>query len=63
MSKAAEYRGIASKFRREAAQASLPQQRQLALSAADRWDLLAQEMEATIAPSVALARKRPGWHF
>lgn len=63
MDKAIEYRGIAAKFRREAIEAPLPQQRQLALSAAERWETLALEIEAAIAPAVALGGKPAEWAF
>jgi hypothetical protein len=59
--KAAEYRGIAEKFRREAMQAPLPQQRQLALNAAQRWEALAEDIERAIAPTVALRGGRADW--
>lgn len=63
MEKVTEYRALAAMFRHEAKQASLPQQRRLALSAAERWESLALEIEAAIAPGVALGGKRPDWVF
>lgn len=57
------YRGIAAKFRREAMQARLARQRQLALSAAERWEALPVEIERAIPPGVALGGKRPDWSF
>ena len=47
MSKAAEYRGIAAKLRREAERASIPQVRQDHLEAAEKWEAIAQELEAS----------------
>ena len=45
MTKAAEYRGLAAKFRREAEAATLPDVRISSLAAAERWDILADELE------------------
>jgi hypothetical protein len=63
MNKATEYRGIAAKFRDEACRTLLPQQRQLALQAAERWEFLAEELEAAIASSVALGGRPAKWAF
>lgn len=51
MEKAKQYRGIAAKLKREAEKAVLPQVRNLKLSAATRWETLAQEIEVVVAPS------------
>ena len=61
MIKAAEYRAIAAKFRREAMETSLPQKRLRALNAAQRWDELAQEIEVTVAPGAVLGGRRATW--
>ena len=61
MDKVTEYRGIAAKFRREAILSTLPQRRQLALSAAERWESLASDIETAIAPGIALGGKRADW--
>ena len=63
MHKAAEYRGIAAKLRREAMATSLPQQRQLNLSAAQRWEVLAEEIEAVTAPAYPGMSQRSGWVY
>jgi hypothetical protein len=63
MTKAAEYRGIAAKLRRDALAASLPQQRQLNISAAERWDTLAEEIERVTAPAFAALSKRNQWVY
>jgi len=60
MSKAADYRGLARKFRREADEADLPQQREASLRAAERWDILADEMEHT---EGLLKNPAPKWVF
>ena len=61
MRKAIEYRGIAAKLRREAMATSLPQQRQLNLSAAARWEILAEEIEAVTAPAFPSLSQHSGW--
>lgn len=61
MDKAIEYRGFAAKFRLEATESALPQRRQVALTAAERWEALAQEFETAIAPTVALRGRRANW--
>lgn len=63
MPKGAEYRGIAAKLRREAMETSPPQQRQLNLSAAARWEVLADEIEATIAPALPGLKQRSDWVY
>ena len=63
MDKVTEYRSIAAKFRDEAMKCTLPQRRQLALSAAERWDALAADIETAIAPAVALGGRRGDWVY
>jgi hypothetical protein len=47
MSKVDEYRGLAAKFRRDAEAAALPNQRESNLAAAEKWEILASELERT----------------
>lgn len=63
MSKATEYRQLAAKFRQHAHLSSLPQRRQLALAAAERWEALADEAEITAGPTAALCGAQPSWTF
>jgi hypothetical protein len=48
MNRAAEYRGIAAKFRREAESTTLPQRKKVVLETAERWDWLAEELEKDV---------------
>lgn len=61
MEKAIEYRGIAARLKREAERAALPQVRRLKLSAATRWEALAQEIEVVVAP--AACQDSANWIF
>jgi hypothetical protein len=61
--RAAEYRGIAAKLRGEAMATSLPRQRQLNLSAALRWEVLAEEIEAMTAPAFPRLSQRSNWVY
>ena len=61
MDKVTEYRAIAAKFREEALMCGLPQRRELALRAAQHWETLASDLEAAIAPGIALGGKQPDW--
>ena len=45
MSKVTEYRSLAAKFRRDAENASLPNERAANLAAAERWEALADELD------------------
>ena len=45
MTESIEYRSLAAQLRREAMASRLPRVRELKLSAADRWDVLAEELE------------------
>jgi hypothetical protein len=60
MSKAAEYRGLAAKFRREAEDLALAEQREVNLAAAARWEALADDLEET---ERLMRGSRPGWRF
>jgi hypothetical protein len=60
MSKAADYRGLARKFRREADEVDLPHLREANLRAAERWDILAEEIEHT---EGLLKNPAPKWVF
>jgi len=57
--KAAEYRGYASKCRRQAEDATLPQERDVIRQAALRWDMLAEEIEREIAQLALFRGQRP----
>ena len=57
--KAAEYRGFASKCRRQAEDATLPQERDVIRKAALRWDMLAEEIEREIAQLALFRAQRP----
>jgi hypothetical protein len=61
MHKAAEYRGIAAKLRREAMATPLPQKRKLNLGAAERWEILAAEIEVVTAPAAAGLSPQDCW--
>ena len=61
MHKAAEYREIAAKLRREAMVTPLPQKRRLNLGAAERWEILAEEIEAVTPPATAGLSQRDCW--
>ena len=63
MHKAAEYRGIAAKLRREAMATTIPRQRDLNLSAALRWEILAEEIEAVTAPAFPRLSQRSNWVY
>jgi hypothetical protein len=58
MTKAAEYRSLAAKFRHEAEDATLPHLREINLAAAEKWDALAEELEQT---NQLFHRDRPSW--
>jgi hypothetical protein len=60
MSKIAEYRGLAAKFRREAQNATLPELRVASAAAAERWDALADELERS---QGLLGKPLPKWKF
>ena len=60
MSKAADYRGLARKLRREADEAILPVEREGCLRAAERWDILAEEIKHT---EGLLKEPAPKWVF
>ena len=47
MSKSAEYRSRAAKYRREAETAEEPSERDRILKAAEKWDAIADEAELT----------------
>jgi hypothetical protein len=57
--KAAQYRGFASTCRRQAEDATLPQERDVIRQAALRWDMLAEEIEREIAQLALFRGKRP----
>jgi len=63
MDRAAEYRGIAERFRRQALATSLPRQRELNLSAARRWEMIAEEIEVMTAPAYANLSQPGGWFY
>jgi hypothetical protein len=60
MSKAAEYRSLATQFRNEAEEATLPNQRAMKISSAERWEVLADEAERTLG---LVLSQPPKWVF
>lgn len=50
MEKVIEYRALAARLRREASMAALQHAREVRLAAAERWDMLASEIEMVVAP-------------
>ena len=60
MHKAAEYRGLAAKYRRLAEKPELAHEREANLAAADKWDYAADQVEAT---SKTLFRDLPIWRL
>jgi hypothetical protein len=60
MSKAAEYRSLATKLRTEAEEATLPNLRAMKISSAERWDILADETERTLG---IVLKQPPKWVF
>ena len=63
MNEAIEYRSLAAQMRREAMASLLPRVRELKLSAADRWDVLAAELEHFSHSPLASPAERAAWIF
>lgn len=63
MHEAIEYRSLAANLRREAEASLLPRVRELKIAAAERWDILAEEMEHFTAPPAAISPANTGWIF
>ena len=61
MEKAIEYRALAARLRREAAMAALQHARETRLAAAERWDVLASEIEMVAEPGATASSR--DWIF